>query len=113
LHPASRALRFVQKRLDSLKKLQAIPFHDDGVCSLSQGHIPLAGRVHQERKQGLGHIGGVSRSHSAWINKVGTVILEVALCFAASNATAATAITAVTQLKFVKLQRMIMALSLG
>jgi hypothetical protein len=36
-----------------------------------------------------------------------------ALCIAASNATAATAITAVTQLKFVKLQRMIMAFSLG
>lgn len=42
-----------------------------------------------------------------------TALPASALCIAASNVIAATAITAVTQLKFVKLQRMIMAFSLG
>ena len=46
------------------------------VCVPSRKHdVALAGRIDQQRKQRLRHVGRRSRSHSALTRKVGTVIL--------------------------------------
>src|SRR6516165_666212 len=47
----------VEEGLNSLEQLKPVLLHDDRVRAFRQHHVSLAGRVHEQRKQRLRHIG--------------------------------------------------------
>jgi len=52
-----RSTCLVEEGLNGLEQLRPVLFHNDRVRAFRQHHVSLAGRVHEQRKQRLRHIG--------------------------------------------------------